>query len=532
MSNILTIATIAKREITRLRLHFQGRTRPIITLILAGALLISYLVFRQGAIQGRGLYRIGVSPDVPRIQDSRFDTVAVARPLGHSMLETKAIDVYIDGDKVAHRDESKSLYAVGALKLYLEKQELARIEKDYEIDTAFPLHVEVNYFPIDLTSDKEIFIPSLMSPPLPFAQVVTVSLYLFPVFFVSVFFISGFMNEKTDKRITLLLSTPVTPFQVIVGKMLPYIGFTLASVIIITLVLKGNPLLAMVIFIPVILFVFSVYLMVPLVYRTFKDTTFITMLATTAVTVYLVFPAVFSGVNDLSYMSPLTLAVKMYRGQPFGLKEYLTSTMPMYLTFALSVYIGSRILNEEYLMGFRPLYRKAAEAIYLAMDRNHPYVSVMLSSLFLVPVVYMVQLVALTVSLNLPMRYAVVALLVLSVIVEEVAKSAGIAVLLENKNIRTTKDVVALSLLSALGFLVGEKLLLYFSISVVSETMLSAAVFSAGKLWIPLVAHSIFTAIVCLLTHRFGARRYPYALLGGSIIHTLYNLYVLGVIGT
>ena len=499
-------------------------------LIIVGSLLISYLVFQQEAIQGRGLYRVGVPPDGSRVQDSRFDTIAVARPLGHSMLETGAIDAYIDGAKVAHRQEEKSLYAVGALKLYLEKQELARIEREYKVDTAFPLRVEVNYFPIDLTSDKEIFIPSLMSPPLPFAQVVTVSLYLFPIFFVSVFFISGFMNEKTDRRITLLLSTPVTPFQIIVGKMLPYIGFTLASMVVITGILKGNLLLAMVIFTPIVLFAFSVYLMVPLVYRTFKDTTFITMFVTTAVTVYLIFPAVFSGVNDLSYMSPLTLAVKMYRGQPFGLKEYLTSTMPMYLIFALFVYIGSRILNEEYLMGFRPLHRKAAEAIYLAMDRNHLYVSVTLSSLFLIPIVYMVQLAALTLSLNLPIRYAVVALLLLSVIVEEVVKSAGIAVLIENGHVRTMKETVLLSFLSALGFLVGEKLLLYVSISVVSETMLSAAVFSAGKLWIPLVAHSIFTTIVCLLTHRFTARRYPYAVIAGSIVHALYNLYVLGVI--
>jgi hypothetical protein len=61
--------------------------------------------------------------------------------------------------------------------------------------------------------------------------------------------------------------------------------------------------------------------------------------------------------------------------------------------------------------------------------------------------------------------------------------------------------------------------------------MLSAAVFGAGKLWIPLVAHFFFTSIVCLLTHRFGAKRYPFAVLAGSIVHVVYNLAVLGVIG-
>ena len=528
MNNILTIA---KREITRLRTRFKGGSRPIVLLVLAGSILIAYLAFRQGATQGKGLYRAGVSPDGPDIQDGRFDTITLDRSTGYAMLKTHQIDVYVDGLKVVHTSQEKSLHATGALKIYLETYELARIEREYEPEMGFPLRVEVNRFPVDLAQgSQEVIIPSLMAPPLPFAQVVSVSLYLLPVFFVSVFFTSGFMDEKVDRRITVLLSAPVTPFQIIAGKMLPYMGFALVSVIGTTLILVGNPLLALAIFAPIVLFTFSIYLMVPLVYRTFKDTTFISMLATTVITSYLVFPAMFTGINDLSYISPLTLAVKMYRGQSFGMKEYLTSTASMYLVFALATYVGSRILNEEYLMKFRPLYKKIADAIYLAIDRDHVYVSVALLSAFLIPIVYMIQLVILAMSLNLPIRLAVGAMLVMAVMIEEVAKSVCIAVLIENRDLRTAKSVVTLSFLSALGFLVGEKLLLYISVGIVSESMLSAAIFSAGMLWIPLVAHSIFTAIVCLLTYRFGIKRYPYALIAGVMVHVVYNLYVLGVI--
>jgi len=306
---------------------------------------------------------------------------------------------------------------------------------------------------------------------------------------------------------------------------------------VITLFLKGNLLLAIAILTPVILFIFSIYLMVPLVYRTFKDTTFVSMLAVSVIVSYLVFPAMFSGVNDLSYISPLTLIVKMYRGEPFGLKEYLFSTAPMPFVFILSMYIGTRILNEEYLMGFRPLYRKVAEAIYLAIDvgrrspdRAHMYLSVTLLSLFLIPIVYMMQLVTLALSFNVPVRYALGGLLLAAAVVEEVAKSAGVAVLLENRVIRSARDILVLSFLSAAGFLIGEKLLLYVSLSVVSESVLSAALFSSGMLLIPLVAHFVSTALVCLLTRRFGVRYYPFAVLAGSVVHGLYNLYVLGVI--
>jgi len=609
MSNILIIA---KREIKRVRSHFRGGSKPVVLVILAGALGISYLVSQQGAVLAKGMYRVGVSPHGPTIRDSRFSTITVERSTGYYLLDEKAIDAYVDGNEVASRKDARSIYAAGALKQYLEKLELTRITDEYEIDRAFPLRIEVNYLPaptsppelggteggrglslselidaftssppesagadsgatdagtaqatrriedsltdsavreqikqikemgssasrlpeieLDFTEDKEIIVPSLMSPPMPFAQVIVAFFYVLPVFFISVFFTTSFMTEKTERRITVLMSAPVTPFEIIAGKMLPYMAFSLAAVVVITLLLKGNLLLAMAIFIPVILFIFAVYLIVPLVYRTFKDTTFISMLAISAITSYLIFPAMFSGVNDLSYMSPLTLAVKMYRGEPFGLKEYLFATASMSLVFVLSVYIGARILNEEYLMGFRPLHRKAAEAIYLAINRSHIHESIALLSLFLVPVVFMIQLVALALSLNLPMPYALGGLLLAAAVIEEVAKSAGIAVLLEKRLVRSVKDVLALSFLSALGFLVAEKLLLYISLSTVSQSTLSVVLFSSGMFLIPLTAHFIFTAIVCLSTSHLGVRYYPFAILAGAIVHALYNLSVLGVI--
>ena len=600
MGNILIIA---KREIKRVTSRFRGGSRPVVLLILAGALVISYLVSQQGAVLGKGMYRVGVPLGGSAIQDSRFTTITVERSMGYSLLAEKAIDAYVDGNEVASRKDARSIYAAGALKQYLEKLELTRIADEYEIDRAFPLRIEVNYLPapsssppelggtgggrglslselidtfkssppesadagpaaatsrtegsltdsavreqieelesggsrlpeleLDFASDKEIIVPSLMSPPMPFAQVIVAFFYVLPVFFVSVFFTTSFMTEKIDRRITVLMSAPVTPFEIIAGKMLPYMAFSLAAVVVITLLLKGNLLLAMAIFIPVILFIFAVYLIVPLVYRTFKDTTFISMLAISAITSYLIFPAMFSGVNDLSYMSPLTLAVKMYRGEPFGLKEYLFATASMSLVFVLSVYIGSRILNEEYLMGFRPLHRKAAEAIYLAINRSHVYASITLLSLFLVPVVFMIQLAALALSLNLPMPFAMGGLLLAAAVIEEVAKSAGIAVLLEKRLVKSTRDVLVLSFLSAVGFLAAEKLLLYISLSTVSQSALSAALFSSGMFLIPLIAHFVFTAIVCLLTSRLSARRYPFAVLAGAIVHALYNLIVLGVI--
>jgi hypothetical protein len=145
MANILIIA---KREIQRVTSRFRGSSGPVLLFVLVGALVISSLVSRQGAVLGKGMYRVGVPLHSPAIQDSRFKTMTVAGSPEYWLLDQKAIDVYIDGNKVASRNDARSIYATGALKQYLEKQELARITDEYEIDRAFPLRVEVNYLPV------------------------------------------------------------------------------------------------------------------------------------------------------------------------------------------------------------------------------------------------------------------------------------------------------------------------------------------------------------------------------------------------
>jgi ABC-type Na+ efflux pump permease subunit len=567
------VLQVAKREVGRFRARFSGGSRLVVLALLAISLLVSYFIAQQGLVMGRDIYAVGVSPDGPYIGDGRFDVLTVDHATGMQMLHDGSVDLYMDGETAYTRSDMRSQYAAGALKKYLENAETTRLIEQYDINLSFPLRIEVSYlsnaasatpivtaapaasplasntsaavkeqigelqnggnkkFKAEFVSDNEVIIPSLMNPPIPLSQVVLAFLYIVPMLFMGIFFNSSFMEEKTNRKLNILMSAPVTPFDIIAGKMLPYVVFSLAVVIAMTLMLGGNVLMALAIFTPVILFIFAIYLMVALVYRTFKDQTFFSMAAITFVTGYLVLPALFTGINSVSYISPLTLAVQMYRGESFGLAEYALSAGPMYLVFGLAVFVGVRIFNEEYMMGFGPLYRKAADAIYLAINKNHVYVSIALLSLLLIPVVFMVQMViailSLMVPVNLPPMVFLAALLSLCVIVEEVAKSAGIATLLENKRIASAKTLLALAAASALGFFIGEKLLLYLSLSVVSNIMLIEALGSADLLIIPLVAHFVFTSIVLLLTRKLGVKYYALAVVAGSFVHFLYNFAIL-----
>ncbi len=580
---------IARREVTRLRTRFRGRARLVIGLVLGLAAFMSWFISQQGFMPTAGFYTAGVSPASPPIADARFRTVVVQPADAAALLRQGRIDIYLNGERVIWRSDRRSRAAAGALRQALERQELFRLACQYDIDRAFPLRVEVHRVPApgtdviaaastsspwhladpragtdqpapatdapagtssavvrgleglrgnqaslpdfqaEFVSDSEVIIPSLMEPPLPLAQVVLAFLYVLPIIFASVFFTSSFMEEKLQRKLNILLSAPVTPLQIIIGKMLPYLAYSILSTVVITLLLGGNVPLALAIFVPLALFILAVYLMVALLYRTFKDQTFFSLLAVTAITVYLVFPSMFSGVNDISQVSPLSLAIQMYKGESFGPAEYLLATTPLYLVFGTSLFVGTRIFNEEYLLTFRPLYRKLADAVSLVINRHHRHLSIFLLGLCVIPGVFMVQLGGIAVAFNLPLPASLIGVLAASVIVEEVAKSAGIAVLIKNGLVGSVRSVATLSAAAALGFFAGEKLLLFVTLKVISESMFTAAVFGSGLLVMPLLAHFAFTFVVCLATQRFGVKRYPLAVLGGALLHALYNLAVMGV---
>jgi len=488
--------------------------------------------------------QIGVSGDAPTIKDGRFTVIQVDADEGKRLLEQSHIDVLIDNKQIISRDDEKSQYAVRALKLYLENEEITRIGNSYPSDDAFPLRAGIHYLnPAQATGQAgadgsalineadEVIIPSLTPPPLPFQHVLVSMIYILPITFISIFFTSSFMDEKINRRLTVLLSAPVTPFQIIMGKMLPYAIFALSGIVLIATFTNTNALLAFAIFLPTTLFIFAIYLMVPLFYRTFKDTTFIAMLVTTLTTAYLVSPAMFTDVSDLSYISPLTLAVKMYRGESFGWREYLFPSFPMAAIFGFAMYAGTRLLNEEFLMGYKPITRKIKDAIYLLMAHIKPSLSVPLWSVLVIPMVYMMQIIFLAFASNLPMGMILFATLMASALVEEIVKSIGIVVLAEHQVVHSYKDILWLSFLSALGFFLGEKILVLLSVSMVTQTSVSGVLFGSGLfLLVPLVAHFVFTSIVTLIKTK-SRLYYIVALVIGTMTHFLYNWYLLGGLG-
>ncbi len=381
-----------------------------------------------------------------------------------------------------------------------------------------------------LLSERDVIIPSLSPPILPMAQVILVFSFVLPVLFIAVFFASSFAEERISRRLVVLLSTPVSPLQVITGKLLPYLAYSWIIIIVLTLVMGGRVFPSLAIYTPVILLIFSAYMIVALMYRSFRDLTLFSVLVISGIMVYLVVPALLTGVSSLSYISPLTLAVEMYRGETIGVPQYFLATTPLYLVFFQSIFIGTRVFNEEYLMGFKPFHRKITEAINLAVSRTHLNLSALLSSFFFIPVVFIMQLIAILFVQNIPAPASLWILVIISAMLEETAKSAVVFIALRDKSITTKAGVLRLSAISAAGFFIGEKLLLLLALSVLSESDFISAVFSGGLWFQPLLLHIASTCVIGLVTKTAGTRYYYLAILTGTIIHSVYNLFITGVI--
>lgn len=584
------IFAIARREVNRLRGRFGSASGSRLTLVLTliAAAGFAFLAFRTPPVIGEKMYRVGIVSGAKTIDDRRFDSIPMERADAQTLLARKLIDAYVDDKTVHVRGDERSQYTADALRRVLEQQELSRVRDSFPLEQGFPLRVELNYLDargeranntltlanalptaaprstaqspnpsatvaaaapnsdaavetqlqraeqdlltqINLknTANKEIIVPSLLTPPVPFVQIILAFLFILPVNFVSVFFTGSFMDEKMNRRLTILFSAPVSPIQIILGKMLPYVTFAIAATIVVAALTNAPIGLALAIFVPVILFIFAVYLMVPLLYRTYKDTTFISMLATTLLIGYLIFPAMFSGMNDLAFMSPLTLAVQMYRGEAFGAREYLFATLPMVLIFALAMYIGTRTLNEEFLMGYRPLLQKISEAMYLLLDLQRPALSIFVLSLALAPVVYLFQMVTFAVSLNLPLPVALLTTLLAAAVIQVAAQSIGIRMLLVNQRARGIKQIIGLAFLSALGMVLGQSLLLLIALQVLAQSALTRVLFGAAFSPGALAANFVTTALVCVLVFRFKVR-YRIALLVGALLFVAFSVLLAG----
>ncbi|HOX35719.1 MAG TPA: PrsW family intramembrane metalloprotease [Methanoregulaceae archaeon] len=370
--------------------------------------------------------------------------------------------------------------------------------------------------------------PSQLSPPLPFDSIILIFIFIFPLYFSSQFFMMSIMNERIERKGELLLSTPVSAPAIIVGKMLPYLILMLAISAGLTVYI-GAPVSIILPLIPVILFFLANALIIGMVSRSFKELSFISIFFSTIATSYLFFPSIFANVHVISLISPLTLIVLTLQGTAYTATDYLFSTALFWLTAGVLFYVGIRNFSEERLFSEHGLLTRIREFVGSSLSEKHTFASLFLLNGFAIPFVFMAQMMCLVVFFNLPMPFSLILLILFGAEIEEMAKAVGIYTLYaRDPSFFSWRNLLLASGATALGFLAGEKLLLFATLAEITESVFGSILFlSLGMLWLPLLLH--FTAVcVVAICLKLGGRKWLVpGLVLATVIHCLYNLYFI-----
>jgi len=370
--------------------------------------------------------------------------------------------------------------------------------------------------------------PSQLSPPLPFDSIILIFVFIFPLYFTSQFFMMSIMNERIERKGEILLSTPLSTSSIIIGKLLPYFFGMLAICTVLTFYIKASPLIILPL-IPVIFFFLANALLIGMLSRSFKELSFISIFFSTVATCYLFFPSIFANVHVISLISPLTLIVLTIQGSAWTVTDYLYSTSLFWLTSAVLFYIAARNFKEERLFSEKKLFTRMREFLSEILSQKHPYISLFLLSGFSIPFIFMAQMMCLVLFFNIPMPYSLVFLLLFAALIEEIAKSVGIYTMYaRDPAFLTWKNLILACAATAIGFLVGEKLLLFVTLAQISDSIFGSILFlSLGSLWLPLILHFTCVTIVACCLKIWGKKGFVPGLIIAMVVHCLYNLYFI-----
>jgi ABC-type Na+ efflux pump permease subunit len=341
------------------------------------------------------------------------------------------------------------------------------------------------------------------------------------------------MNERIERKGEILLSTPIRSSSIIIGKALPYFIGMVAICAGLAVYIRASTEIILPL-IPVIFFFLANALLIGMLARSFKELSFISIFFSTIATSYLFFPSIFANVHVISLISPLTLIVLTIQGSAWTITDYLYSTSLFWLTGAVIFYIAAKNFKDERLFSEKRLVTRLREFLSEILSQKYPFVSLFLLSGFSIPFVFMAQMMCLVLFFNLPMPYSLVFLLLLSALIEELAKSVGIYTLYtRNPGFLTWKNLLFACAATAIGFLVGEKLLLFATIAQISDSIFGSILFlSLGSLWLPLLLHFMCVLIVACCLKIWGVKGYIPGIAIAVVVHCLYNLYfILGWIG-
>ncbi len=420
-------------------------------------------------------------------------------------------------------------------------------------------------FGASFTEDTVSGSPSDIDPPFPFQSLVLAFLVIVPLNFLIQAYGSTILSERTNRRGELLLVSPVSRFDIIGGKTLPYLvgGMAVEVAIIAALFVLvngqvGGPISVLAVTPLVLLFLGATFLGAMFA-RSFKELTFVTVTITVTLTSYAFVPAIFTDVGSVALISPLTLVVRELQGEAITVAEFVFSTTPPLLCSGVFFGLGAGLYREEDMFDQRSLRGRVLDALVgpiplrgksggvtARLDRVLPvdvtplrqYLAVGGLTAALIPFVFVVQLLAIALLFALG-EISIVLILVVVAVVEELAKSLHIyAGYTHQRFAGGRRRAVLLGVASGVGFFLAEKIALLAQLVGLPELAVGEAGLQGGIipgppvltvllfLLAPLALHVVTASISAIGASR-GKRAYVAGVGLAMVVHLAYNLTVV-----
>ena len=593
------VARIARWEVLRGTDTLDGRTVGVYLiglLVLAAALP---LAAGSGLALDEGIYRIGTPEDSPYRDVAESDPTFVVRGDGTTAAADGRLTVeegyelvVVDGEVLLATEDgeptAKARAALAALRRSVESYNDRRMAEEPNATAAFPVRVTLRYaertnrgirseadgsgstgtrdggstgagstdgsvggggtaegaggmagppLGVDLfgtgTSDGS---PSEIAPPFPFQSLVLAFAFLLPLNFVVQAYSSSVLRERINRRGELLLVAPVSPAEIVAGKTLPYLLAAVGLAAVVTVLVGGGALSVLAVGSLATLFLGAAFLGGMLA-RSFKELTFVVVTISVGLMAFAFVPAIFTDVDPLALVSPLTLVVRDLTGTAVSASGVAFATLPSALAAGVLFGLGLGIYREEDMFTQRPVHLKALDALGGRIRSPRSLVGL---TAVLIPFVFVAELLAVALLFALPGGLSVPLVLVAVAVVEEFAKSLPVlAGFVDGRYPRTRRTALLAGAASGLGFFLGEKLTLLVQLVGLPELRVGSAAFQIGAGAGPLVAGALLLAplalhVVTAGVSALGAVRGTRAWLVGTalavVVHVTYNLAVVSAL--
>lgn len=544
------LGALAGHEARRLGGALQGKGAKA---AFAGAILLLAAAWpavqQHGLHPDRGLYPVeaqaGASLGPAAQADARFRMVQQGGVL------------VLQGDDVRVGDGPAAKAALAELRDGLQRWQEGELAKEPDQAAAFPVQVTLVFQPRDLTAtapaqaaptatptgtpgDSATAPPSLagqtantsrqlphlrpadVNPPFPVRSLLLAFAYLIPLNFLAQLYAGTLLGERIRHRGLLVLTAPLSPASVLLGRSLPYLGAGLA-VWAVSSIAIGAGWLGWLAAAPIVLFVLAAALVLGLVARSERELTFLLTGTTTMFSTFLFLPAVFAALPPVAFLSPVSVLSASIEGRAVGWGPFLYATVPLALaTLALSL-VGTALFREETLFSQQGLARKLAQAVARWTRTRR---GLLVAGILLVPFALALELFVLAMVIPLGLLAAFPVFLVGAALLEESLK-----LLATRARPGDARPGWRSGLWVGAGFFAGEKVALVVALAGFGSLQLGVSTLRLlgvqGPLWLlvgPLALHMGAAAVAGLGQ---GRRSGALAWLAAVALHTLYNVAVV-----